>query len=391
MLSHLRMKGLLSFRETDLALRSLNVLVGPNAAGKSNLIEAIALLRAVPEDLPTAFRRGGFSEWLWKGINPADSLTVETTLDAEQKPGSMGLRYRLTLDAQGPGFTISEETLENAHPYPGYDKPYLYFEVRQGKGRLNVLQKGRQVARKLHPDTLSPGQSVLRERRDPDQYPEVTAVAKALGAIRIYREWNTGRESALRRPQATDLPNVFLEEDGANLALVLNRMERDGSLERVERELNRFYPQFSRLSVQIEANTAQLFVKEAGLGRLVPATRLSDGTLRFLCLLAVLCHPTPPPILCLEEPEVGLHPDVLPQLAELLRAASERVQVIVTTHSDVLIDALTDTPESVVVCERGYDAETTCRRLDREELSEWLRDYRLGQLWRKGQLGGTRW
>ena len=117
---------------------------------------------------------------------------------------------------------------------------------------------------------------------------------------------------------------------------------------------------------------------------------MSDGTLRYLCLLAILCHPNPPPLVCLEEPELGLHPDILPKLADLLREASERCQLIVTTHSDTLVDALTDTPESVVICEKE-SGQTRMKRLDKEELSHWLEKYRLGELWSSGEIGGNRW
>ena len=122
----------------------------------------------------------------------------------------------------------------------------------------------------------------------------------------------------------------------------------------------------------------------------IPATRLSDGTLRYLCLLAILCHPAPPPLVCLEEPELGLHPDVLPTLADLMREASERCQLIITTHSDVLVDALTEQPESVLVAEKTEQG-TTLSRLDAEKLRPWLENYRLGQHWTRGEIGGTRW
>ena len=111
---------------------------------------------------------------------------------------------------------------------------------------------------------------------------------------------------------------------------------------------------------------------------------------RYLCLLAILCHPDPPWLVCVEEPELGLHPDILPGITDLLCEASERCQLIVTTHSEVLVDALTDTPESVVVCER-FDGQTTLKRLQKDELGRWLERYRLGELWSKGQIGGNRW
>jgi predicted ATPase len=107
-------------------------------------------------------------------------------------------------------------------------------------------------------------------------------------------------------------------------------------------------------------------------------------------LLAILCDPDPPPFLGIEEPELGLHPDVIPKIADLLVAASKRTQIVVTTHSDVLIDALTDFPSAVVVCEK-HEGKTTMRRLDKDELAPWLEKYRLGELWSRGDIGGNRW
>ena len=131
-----------------------------------------------------------------------------------------------------------------------------------------------------------------------------------------------------------------------------------------------------------------MFFSEGDLA--VPATRLSDGSMKYLCLLAILLNPHPPPIVCLEEPEMGMHPDLLPKIADLLVEASQRCQLIVTTHSDILVDALTDQLESVVVCEK-HDGNTSMTRLDRQDLSSWLGKYRLGELWTNGQLGGVRW
>ena len=122
----------------------------------------------------------------------------------------------------------------------------------------------------------------------------------------------------------------------------------------------------------------------------MPATRLSDGTLRYLCLLVLLLHPTPPPLMCIEEPELGMHPDIIGTIAELLIDASKRTQLIVTTHSDLLISKLSEIPEAVVVCERGPRG-TTLRRLEPDALKVWLDEYSLGEVWLKGGIGGTRW
>ena len=123
----------------------------------------------------------------------------------------------------------------------------------------------------------------------------------------------------------------------------------------------------------------------------IPATRLSDGTMRFIVLLTILCHPQPPELICIEEPELALHPDAMPLLAELLRHASERTQVIVTTHSPDLVDQFTVDPGAIVICERGFDGDTQFKRLTEEGLEGWLSDYRLGEIWQKGVIGGNRW
>ena len=133
----------------------------------------------------------------------------------------------------------------------------------------------------------------------------------------------------------------------------------------------------------------ELFLEESD-GRQIPATLLSDGTLRYLSLLAILLHPAPPPLIGLEEPELGLHPDVVAEIAKLLVQASARTQIVVTTHSRMLVDALTDHPSSVVVCEKDH-GESRFERLDGTSLKAWLDKYSLGELWSSGELGGNRW
>jgi predicted ATPase len=139
----------------------------------------------------------------------------------------------------------------------------------------------------------------------------------------------------------------------------------------------------------VDGGNVLLFLEESD-GREIPATRLSDGTLRYLSLLAILLHPDPPPLVAIEEPELGLHPDVIPHLAELLVSASSRMQLVVTTHSRMLVDALGDHPSTIVVCEKE-NGESRMERLDPDTLKTWLEKYSLGDLWSKGELGGNRW
>ncbi len=385
-LKSLALSNILSFgpEPHSVELGPLNVIIGPNGSGKSNFIEAIGLLQAAPLDLASAIREGGgIRDWLWKGSRQPIAAALNAVI--ENQTGQNDLRYLLSFREVGQQFEIADERLEYASPDRGHVKPYLFYGLQDGQGVLNVQG----VERRLRREAISLSASILSQRKDPDQYPDLTRVGSTLPKIAIYRDWSFGHHTPPRLPQKADLPNDRLLPDASNLALVLNRIRRDGdALQRMTDAISAFLKGAIDFDVQIEGGTVQLFLREGRL--LMPATRLSDGTLRFLCLLAILCHPEPPPLICLEEPELGLHPDIIPTVTDLLKEASTRTQIIVTTHSDILIDVLTDRPEAVLIAEKGEDG-TRLKRLDPKELSPWLDKYHLGQLWTSGELGGTRW
>ncbi|MHB1494704.1 MAG: AAA family ATPase [Acidithiobacillus sp.] len=383
----IQLNNFLSFGATSPAvpLGPLNVIIGPNGSGKSNLLESIELLRSAPEQLLKPIREGGgVRDWLWKGAPGTPTASLDVVISNPKGP--QNLRYLLAFTEVGQRFEIVDERIENEEPAtPQHPRPTFYYHFNKGRPALNVGGK----SRSLQQEDVDLEKSILSQRRDPDQYPEITYLGQVLGKIRLYREWCFGRYTIPRLPQKADLPNDMLEPDASNLGLVLNRLRRDPAVkQRLLSALQALYEGIDDYDVQIEGGTVQVFFHE---GRFtVPATRLSDGTLRYLCLLAVLCHPKPPPLICIEEPELGLHPDVLPTLAELLKEAATRTQIIVTTHSDVLVDAMSDQPEAVLVAEKT-EAGTTLTRLDADRLKPWLEKYRLGQLWTRGEIGGTRW
>ncbi len=173
--------------------------------------------------------------------------------------------------------------------------------------------------------------------------------------------------------------------------MVLNDLQnRPVIMREIIERFQRFNPLVENIITRVSYGSVQIYLQEKGLQQTVPATRVSDGTLRYLYLLALLCHPEPPLLICLEEPELGMHPDALRGIAEMLIDASKRTQLIVTTHSDLLISALSEVPEAVIVCERN-EGGTTMRRLEPDKLNVWLERYSLGELWLKGEIGGTRW
>lgn len=387
-IKELTIRNTLSFGPANynIPLQPLNVIIGPNGSGKSNLIEVISLFQAMPSDLKLAVRKGGgIRDWLWKG-EKSPTAQVETHIVCQPyMRGNKLLRHAMHFTAVNQRFEVLDEYIENSEADPGEETPYFYYRYENNHPVINIKAERRTLQR----ETIDPEQSILSQRKDPDQYPELTWLGEQLKKIRIYREWTFGRQAPLRQPQEPDAPNEYLEPDGRNLGLVLNRIKMYPKVKRmIISYLENFYEGIEDFDVSIEGGTVQLFLTEGDFS--IPATRLSDGTLRYLCLLAILCHPDPPPLICIEEPELGIHTDIIPTLADLLKEASTRTQLIVTTHSEALVDELTDIPESVLVCEKSNGC-SEFKRLDANALKKWLEKYSLGELWRKGEIGGNRW
>ncbi len=417
-LREIRLDNLLSFGPGTeaLPLENLNVLIGPNGSGKSNLIEALALMRATPvlpqatsnADVRGVVRRGGgAAEWIWKGAKTKPA-TIE--LVVSNPKGSQSLRHLFAFRAEAQVFALHDERVENEKSFPSQPDPCFYYRFQNGHPVVNAVvqedldkpltlhegparrpdaETSLRKERKLARETVNQEVSILAQRRDPENYPEITHLAEAYEKWRIYREWTFGRNTVFRETQKADMRNDRLEEDFSNLGLFLSRLCKTPKAKKAMLEgLSDLYEGFADFQAIVEAGSVQVFFTEGDFS--IPATRLSDGTLRYLCLLAILCDPEPPPLICIEEPELGLHPDLLPKLADRLVAASERTQLIVTTHSDILVDAMSEHPEAVVVCEK-HDGQTGMKRLRREDLAVWLAKYRLGRLWIDGQVGGKRW
>ena len=363
LLKSIGLRGFLSFGPSakDSPLRALNVLIGPNGSGKSNLVEALSVLRAVPRDLTAPIREGGrVQDWFWRPDPSGDGVgsgtddpraRIELVFTEGQIVPSHGqpvVRYRLVFGAQGESFAVLDKRLETEQAPRHQSKPDFYFG-----------------------------------------YPELDRLTERLARIRIYRRWHFGPDASVRTACHPGVRADHLSEKLDNLPARLAVLKRSPLVKRrLVQQLRELAPRFDDVEVVPEGGGLALYLTEGGLS--FPARRLSDGTLHYLCLLTILVDPDPPPLIAIEKPELGLHPDVLPQLASLLVDASSRTQLVVTTHSDILVDALTDTPEAIVVCEKvGGSTELT--RLDAETLKPWLDKYRLGELWVRGEIGGNRW
>ena len=382
----IRPVGLLSFglNTEPVELEALNVLIGPNASGKSNFVDILHLIRSLPSDHNEEIRnRGGVAAWLWNGANHrSPSMALATIDNGEPVSHLLGFaRGALASLGEASRLALYREQIAQEEP-----QMVMYELERFSHGKIRLDDDT--VNEDFRPKRI--GTSILAQISSWLDYPTITSLGEFYRAIRIYDMWHFGRESALRRSQSADQRGDRLEEDYSNLALVLNQMgTAPEAKQNIVNGLKELYEGFSNYEVVVNSGSVQIFFTE-GNRYSVPATRLSDGTLRYLCLLAILYNPNPPPVVCIEEPELGLHPDIVAGLAKHLRAASDRMQLIVTTHSDILVDALSDVPESIIVCE-NVDGATQMKRLEPDLMEVWLQKYRLGELWISGQLGGNRW
>ena len=380
-------RGLLSFGPdtAPLELRPLNVLIGPNGSGKSNLLDVIRLVRSLPSTQEPLWGGGDGEDWVWNGPTPNPNPSLELAVQPKTRR-LQSFRHRLEFQKNG---LWHEEIVQCPRVRTGSpaSEELLY---RADMVKRNVQLRARDDIIDIPWRELErPRQSALAQFRSFRDYKGITSMSSRYEQIRIYGAWEFGRESAIRMAQPTNIHGDILLEDYSNLYRFLSQIGKTPKYKRqIIEGLRELYPRFTEYEFDVTGGLVQLFFTEEDIS--IPAARLSDGTLRYLCLLAILYNPKPPPLVCLEEPELGLHPDIVAGLAKHLRAASERMQLIVTTHSDILIDALSETPESIVVFENA-DGSTRMKRLDANELSVWLEDYRLGQLWTSGQLGGVRW
>jgi predicted ATPase len=388
LLKSIALEGFLSFgpARLTLPLQPLNVLIGPNGAGKSNLVEAFAVLRAAPQDLPLPIRRGGaVRDWLWKGPSPADRACLEVVFSeghiAQLQTGTPAVRYRLVFGAEGPHFVVLDERIEHE---TGSPKPYFYFGYENGRPMVNIKDRKRALRR----EDIDPSQSILAQRRDPESYPELSRISDALRKIKIYRSWSFGPDSPLRRGCGVDQPSDVLGEDMENLPVIVQNLLNSDQREPLIRRFCEAAPGMNDLQVRVLGNQLHIYAREDV--RETHAARLSDGTLRHLSLLAILLNAKASPLIILEEPELGLHPDLMPGLRDLLVEASKVTQLVVTTHSTVLVDAMTELAGSVLITDR-VDGGSSITALSQEQVDRWSASDSLGAQWMAGRLGGTRW
>jgi predicted ATPase len=353
-------KSIASIQHLD--LKPINVVIGPNGSGKSNFIGVFSFLHAIREGRLWDYvgQAGGAEKVLHFGSKTTKEIRLRLSFGREVNQ----YEIRLAPSAEDALFPSSETVyFWNKSLYP---TPYGYGLAPRNRGREAGIS-------------------------DENSKSVASSVRDRLGSWRVYHVHDTSSSSPMRKTAKID-DNAFLRADGSNLAAFLYFLQQKheasyslirGSIQRVAP----FFDDFQLRPRQLKAEDIRLEWRHRNSEQYFDASSLSDGSLRFITLATLFLQPKAlrPSVILVDEPELGLHPYAIGMLASLIRQASTDTQVIVSTQSSLLLDYF-DPPDVLVASRVGSSTQVT--RLDVAVYKEWLREYSLGQLWEKNELGG---
>jgi predicted ATPase len=356
MIRTVAVEGYRSLRDVKLPLGQLNVITGANGSGKSSVYRSLRLLADVAQNeiIASLAREGGLPSTFWAGPETIARGVRQGTYAIEPLASQKVASLKLGFGGDSYGYSIDLgypqplrpplATMFKLDPHvkrecvwhgPTYRKASALVDRRNNFVWLSTTRDEEPVMLTQH---LADTDSMLASVADPQRAPEMLAVREAVRRWRFYDHFRTDSESATRAAQIGTFTPV-LHHDGSDLAAALQTIIEVRSDETLEKTIEDAFPG-SRLYVEEQNGRFELQLQQHGLLRPLSAAELSDGTLRYLLWTAALLTPRPPELMVLNEPETSLHPDLLPALARLIIAAASETQIVVVSHAQPLIDAL---------------------------------------------------
>jgi predicted ATPase len=400
MLKSIRLQNFFSFQDCTVNLeKGVTVLVGINGSGKSNLFKAVKLLTEGMDGkfsslINTEF--GGIDKVWFKGRDP--HFNGEIALTYAFLPSVF---HNLTLTEVEsvdyylnifdffpyPRFVLGDEQV--SYKLENQNLPRLIFD-RVQQNKYKVIDYFSKVAIEDAPIFECKKDTELALPDAVAQYMDLKDIKWSIEDINTYTNIDVTTESKIR---VSNIPTdkKMLLTDGSNLAQLLNTLKNKNktAFDQINDSLQKVNQHFKGIGIDMNSsNRVELLIQET-FNESIHATHISDGTLKFLCLMAVLYNPNRGTVVCLDEPELGLHPDMINTLYEAIMYAGETSQVIISTHSAHLLDYFE--LEQIRVFEKDENNATVVEQYSKEEFEGWKEQYNSGQLWRSGAIGGNRW
>ncbi len=374
----INIKGFRRLHDVRIEMRPMLVMIGANGVGKTSLLDAMSLFSASAAG--TLNRRlsemGGVADVLTRGHY--GDITLEAVMEV---PSYEPLEYGLHIEPQGQAYSISQEALVQRRM--GYPGPFKHIDSQYSNVRYFDIDTGYLVTPKWEHNPLESSLSQV-----PKMFRQPEDLRRTLSSVTQYHALDVGPRAPVKLPQQlkpADLPG----ENGEDLVPFLFNL-REGDRDRyeaIEDALKSSFPNFESLNFpSVAAGMLSMTWKEKSFKSPIYMHQLSEGTLRFLWLISLLQSPGLSPVTMIDEPEVSLHPELLSILADLMREASARTQIIVATHSDRLIRFLE--PKEVLVMDIDDQGFTSATWADSLDLDSWLAEYSLDEVWRLGRIGG---
>ncbi len=366
LITKLAIAGYRSLRDVRLALGPLNVVTGANGSGKSSLYRALRLLADIAQGriIQSLAAEGGLHSTLWagpeslsravkRGDHPVQGTVRKNPISLRLGFAGSDYGYAIDLGLPVPGSHLfardpeiktesqwTGETLGRANAFAVRNGPLVRIRADSGEWRQVFTN-------------LAPFDSMMTHCSDPREAPELLLLRERMRDWRFYDHFRTDREAPARRPQVGTYTPV-LASDGTDLAAAIETIRWIGNEPALSGAITDAFPG-SSIEIAETDGYFELSMRQHGLLRPLKSAELSDGTLRYLLLVAALLSPRPPDLMILNEPETSLHPDLLAPLARLIAQCAKRSQVVVVSHAGPLVSALAAAPDArQIVLEKQF-------------------------------------